>query len=85
MKAKIIETGRIIKVEYIGFDQTGCSMYRENRTGNVFYDIELDFDVYTIGKFLKDTLRYMLCFFMIPIIFVVWGLCSYEFMKYDYL
>lgn len=27
----------------------------------------------------------MLCFFVVPIIFVVWALGSYEFMKNDYV
>ena len=53
MKAKIIETGKIIKVKYIGFDNDGYDRYRDINTNKEYHEIELDFDIYTISKFLK--------------------------------
>lgn len=42
MKARIIRSGRVIDVEYIGFDMDGYDVYRETSTGIEWHEIELD-------------------------------------------
>lgn len=44
VKAQLPYTREKVLVEYVGYDQTGCSIYREICTGKEYYDIELDFD-----------------------------------------
>lgn len=57
MKARIIITGRVVNVEYVGFDNDGYSIYRNVDTGREYNEIELDFNVPSIGQQLGQCLR----------------------------
>lgn len=43
MKARIIKSGRVIDVEYVGFDMDGYDIYEEMSTGIEWHEIELEF------------------------------------------
>lgn len=54
MEARIITTGRIVNVEYVGFDNDGYSIYRNVDTGREYNEVELDFDVPSLCKPLRE-------------------------------
>lgn len=61
MKARIIETGRIVNVCKDDFNNDGITIYREIGSSREWLEFELDFDVCCITKFVKSILRFILC------------------------
>lgn len=61
MKARIISTGRIVKVCKDGFDNDGITIYREIGSSREWLEFELDFDVISITKVVKDIVKSILC------------------------
>lgn len=57
-KAQVITSRRIIKVEYVGFDHDGYSIYKEIGTGREYHEIELDFDYASNSNIVVNILNF---------------------------